>query len=120
MLTVMPQSHDNVLGVQGTGEVTDQDYHDILIPQLEELLKKFGKVRFLYYLDKDFTGWEMGAMWEDTKFGLRHKDEFEKMAVVGAPAWAAWAIKLFGYFMEGQAKIFSLEELQAAWDWVNS
>ncbi len=120
MLTIMPQSHDNVLGVQGTGKVTDHDYLNILIPQLEEVLKKYGKARFLYYLDEGFAGWEMGAMWEDAKFGLRHKDDFEKIAVVGGPKWVAWGTRLFSHFMEGQVKIFPPEELQAAWDWLNS
>ena len=85
MLAIMTQSHDNVIGVQGRGKVTDQDYLEVLIPKLEEVLKNYGKARFLYYLDKDFAGWEMGAMWEDAKFGLRHKDDFEKIAVVGGP-----------------------------------
>jgi hypothetical protein len=120
MLTVMPQSHDKVMGVQATGKVTDQDYHTVLIPQLEEVLKEYGKARFLYYLDEGFTGWELGAMWEDAKFGLQHKDDFEKIAVVGGPKWVAWATKLFSHFMEGQVKIFPPEELQAAWDWLES
>jgi hypothetical protein len=120
VITIMPQSHDNILGVQGTGKVTNQDYLDVLIPQLEEVLKKYGKARFLYYLDEDFTGWEMGAMWEDAKFGLKHKDDFEKIAVVGGPKWIAWGTKLFSYFLEGQVKIFAFEELQAAWDWLEA
>jgi hypothetical protein len=120
MITVMPPSHDNVLGVQATGKVTDQDYLTVLIPRLEEVLKKYGKVRFLYYLDEGFLGWELGAMWEDAKFGLRHKDDCEKIAVVGGPKWVAWATKLFSHFMEGQVKIFPPEELQAAWDWLEA
>ena len=120
MITIMSQSHDQVLGVQGTGRVTDQDYLEILIPRLEEILKKYGKARFLYYLDEGFTGWEMGAMWEDAKFGMKHKDDFEKIAVVGVPTWVAWGTRLFAHFMEGQVKVFPLEELPAAWDWLNS
>ena len=120
MVTIMPQSHDNVLGVQGTGKVTEDDYQNVLVPHLEAILKKYGKVRFLYYLDEDFTGWELGAMWEDAKFGLRHKDDCEKVAVVGGPKWVAWGTRLVSHFMEGQVKIFPLEELQAAWDWLES
>jgi hypothetical protein len=120
MIAIMPQSHDNVLGVQGTGKVTDQDYLDVLIPQLEEVLKKYGKARFLYFLDEEFTGWEMGAVWEDAKFGLKHKDDFEKIAVVGGPKWVAWGTKLFGHFMEGQVQVFPPKELQAAWEWLEA
>ncbi len=120
MLTVMSRSHDQVLGVQGTGRVTDQDYLEVLIPRLEEILKKYGKARFLYCLDEGFTGWELGAMWEDARFGLRHKDDFDKIAVVGGPKWAAWGTRLFAHFMAGQVQVFPLEELPAAWDWLNS
>jgi hypothetical protein len=120
MLTIMEPSHDNIMGVQGTGKVTEADYQNVLIPKLDELLKNYGKARFLYYLDENFTGWELGAMWEDTKFGVRHKNDFEKIAVVGGPKWVAWGTKLFGYFVEGQVKTFPPEELQAAWDWLES
>ncbi len=120
MITIMSQSHDNVIGVQGTGKVTDQDYLNVLIPKLDEVLKQHGTARLLYYLDDNFSGWEMGAMWEDAKFGIKHKDDFEKIAVVGGPQWAVWGTKLFSHFMEGQVKVFPPEELQAAWDWLNS
>jgi hypothetical protein len=120
MLSIMPPSHHNILGVQATGKVTEGDYQDVLIPQLEGVLNKYPKARFLYYLDEGFTGWEMGAMWEDAKFGLRHKDDFEKIAVVGGPKWVAWGTNLFKYFMEGQVKVFPPEQLQEAWNWLES
>jgi hypothetical protein len=120
MLTIMPSSHDNIVGVQGTGKVTDQDYQQVLIPQLENVLKNHDKARFLYYLDDNFAGWELGAMWEDTKFGMRHKNDFDKIAVVGGPKWVAWGTKLIGHFMEGQVKTFSPKELKSAWDWLES
>ncbi len=120
MLTIMSSSHDNIVGVQGTGKVTDQDYQQVLIPQLENVLKNHDKARFMYYLDDNFAGWELGAMWEDTKFGMRHKNDFDKIAVVGGPKWVAWGTKLIGHFMEGQVKTFPPEELQSAWNWLES
>ena len=120
MLTIMPQSHDHIMGFQGTGKVTEADYQKVLIPKLEELLKNYDQARFLYYLDDNFTGWEIGAMWEDAKFGVRHKDDFDKIAVVGGPKWVSWGTKLFSYVTEGQVKIFPPEDLQAAWEWLES
>ena len=120
MLAIMQESHDNILGVQGTGKVTEHDYQNVLIPRMEEILNNYDKARFLYYLDEGFTGWEAGAMWEDAKFGLRHKNDFDKIAVVGGPKWAAWGTKLVSHFVPGQVKIFALDELQAAWEWLES
>ena len=120
MLATMSQSHDNVIGMQGTGQVTDRDYLDILIPKLEEVLKTYGKARFLYYLDEDFAGWDVGAMWEDAKFGFRHRNDFEKLAIVGGPQWSIWSHQLFAHFMDSQVKFFAPEDLQAAWDWLQA
>jgi hypothetical protein len=78
-------------------------------------------VRFLYYLDEGFEGWEPEAMWDDFKVGvgkLRHI--FEKIALVGGPKWVKWAMELDNYLMKGEVKTFGVEQLQEAWDWIRS
>ena len=58
-------------------------------------------------------------MWDDASFGMKHKDQFEKIAVVGAPKWVEWGTKLGGHFMSGTVKTFPADQLQAARDWIN-
>lgn len=38
--------------------------------------------------------------------GRRHKDDFDRIAVVGGPKWVAWGTKLIGHFIEGQVRTF--------------
>ena len=45
-------------------------------------------------------------------------NDFEKVAIVGAPRWVEVMIKLLAPIMEGEARTFSGERLQEAWDWV--
>ena len=59
-------------------------------------------------------------MWDDTKFGLRHKDDFEKVAVVGGFKWINAVVKLFAYLMKGQVKTFPRDQLPEAWEWLKS
>lgn len=59
-------------------------------------------------------------MWDDVKYGGHDKDEFEKVALVGATKWVEWAVKISGYFMEGKVKTFPREQLPEAWDWIKS
>jgi hypothetical protein len=120
MLEIMSESQGNVLAVKAQDKLTEGDYRELFIPTLEALLQEHGKVRLLFLLDESFAGWELGALWEDAKFGLKHKDDFEKLAVVGGAKWVAWGTRLFAYFMEGQVKTFPLEELSAAREWIKS
>lgn len=52
-------------------------------------------------MDEDFQGWDLKAAWANTSLDLRYRREFEKIAVVGAPAWEEWCVRLASLFMKG-------------------
>jgi hypothetical protein len=120
MVTVLPGSDGKVLGIQASGKLTSKDYEEVMVPQLEELINKFGQARFLCYVDETFAGLEMGAMLDDAKFFLKHKNDLEKLAVVGAAKWIEVMTKLFAHVMTGEVKTFPGEQLAAAWEWIKS
>ena len=114
----MPESEGNIIGIRATGRLTASDYQEVLIPNLEALIKKHGKIRFLAFLDEGFTGHEPGAFWEDMKFFPRHQDDFEKVVIVGAPKRVEVMLKLLAPIMDGETRTFFSEQLQEAWDWI--
>jgi hypothetical protein len=59
MIKLMDGLPDHAMGVLATGKITEADYETILIPALEEKLKTNYKIRLLYYMDSDFTGFEL-------------------------------------------------------------
>jgi hypothetical protein len=120
MVKVLPGSDGNTLGIQVSGNLTSKDYEEVMIPKLEELINKHGKARFLCYLDEDFSGMEMGAMVDDAKFFLKHKDDLEKTAVVGAAFWIEMLTTMFAHVMQGEVKTFPGEQLDAAWEWIKA
>ena len=119
MFHILPESEGNILGLRATGKLTEQDYK-VLLPSLENLLKQHGKIRLLCILDEEFAGMEPGAMWEDAKFFFPHKDDFEKMAIVGGPKWIEVIMKLFAPLMPGEMRIFPPEHLAVAWQWLKA
>ena len=119
MFQVMPESAGNIMGVRATGKLTDQDYQ-FLIPDLEALITKYGKVRLLCFMDEAFAGLEAGAFWDDAKFFLPHRADFEKMAAVGGPKWVELAMKLFAPLLKGDYQTFSGDQLAEAWEWIKS
>jgi hypothetical protein len=118
MLEIMPESKGKVLWVRASGKLTDADYKEVFIPRLEALIKEHGKIRLLFLMEEDFQGWELGALWDDAKFGLQHLHDFEKIAVVGAPRWVDAVMKLFARLMDAEVRAMLREQLVEAWEWV--
>jgi hypothetical protein len=118
MIEVMPESQGNVAGVKVSGKVTTKEYEDVVIARLDAMIKEHGKARFMWYLDDNFQGAEAGAMWDDTKFGFKHRNDFEKLALVGGPKWMEWLTKLAAKVFSGETKTFTREQFQEAWDWL--
>ena len=118
MIEIMPESSGNIFGVKASGKLTHSDYRQILIPRLESLFEQHGKLNVLFLMDADFDGWELDAAWDDASYGLRHNADFGKLAIVGGPAWVEWCIKLAGFLMKGEIRVFSSQQVAEAWDWI--
>jgi hypothetical protein len=110
---------DNVLGFTATGEVTAEDYQAVLVPAIEEKLSSTKKVRLLYVLGEGFEGYTGAAAWEDAKVGLKHLTRFDRVAVVSDVDWIKHSVKVFGFVMPCEVRVFENDELQKAREWVS-
>lgn len=118
MVKQIPDLPDNVLGFRAKGTVTANDYESVIIPAVEALFSRQSKVRFLYHLGEDFSGFEAAAVWDDAKLGLKHLAGWEKMAVVSDVEWIRAGIKVFGLAIPGHVRVFHNRELAEATRWV--
>ena len=118
MLEILPDSGGNLLAVMAHGEVTHQDYVEVLIPRLEKIMDQHGKARLLYAFADDFTGFTLGAMWDDGAFGLTHLSSFERVAVVTDVGWLRGAVTMFGPLMSGPVRLFPAADLAGARSWI--
>src|SRR5262245_39079076 len=104
MLEMIPALPDNVIGIVDQREEAESDYTDVLEPAVKSALEKHDKIRMLYVLGKDFTGFSGGAMWEDGKVGMGHLTKWEKIALVTDKDWMRHSIDVFGYVIPGKVK----------------
>ena len=58
--------------------VSGTDYEEVLIPVVDAALKRHKKLRLIYELESDITGFAPGAMWDDMKLGVGHLSAWEK------------------------------------------
>lgn len=117
MIEIMPESTDRMLAVKASGTLTDDDYNTIWIPALETIIRNYDVANALLYMDIDFEGWDMKAMWDDAKFGLRHRNDFKRIAIVGGPNWVRWGVKLGEMLMDCELRLFEPEQLKEAIAW---
>lgn len=118
MIKSMSELPANVVGLTASGQVTAQDYETVVIPAIEGALKDHDKIRLLYHIGPEWTGFTAGAMWDDTKVGLSHMAAWEKIAVVTDVEWIRAGIKFFGFTITGLVRIFGNDQLDEAIDWV--
>lgn len=94
-----------------------EDY-DHFVPQIEKIMESRDKINLLIIL-KDFNGLTAGALWEDAKFGIRHFDDIQRLAIVGDTAWQKAMLSFVKPFTRAEVKYFNLSSLEQAENWIN-
>jgi len=120
MIKVLPESKENILVLRAVAKLTDQDYKDVLIPRLESIIREHGKARLLLDMGDVFRGWEAAALWDDALFGLAHRNDFEKMGVIGGPGWVEWGMKLAAVVVGGELRNFPPGKREEALNWIKA
>ncbi len=105
-----------LLEVRISGKLTKEAYEK-LVPVVDRQIKESGKVRILLVLD-DFHGWTLGALWEDTKFDLKHWKDIERLAIVGETKWEAGMAVFCKPFTTAKIKYFDHAKLDEARKWI--
>jgi hypothetical protein len=118
MLKLMNDLPENVVGISAEGKITGTDYETVLIPELEKKLKTNKKIRMLYQLGKGFTGFDLSAMRDDAKMGMKHLSAWDRIALVSDHEMINSFAKFFGYLMTCELRIFKNDELEAAKKWI--
>ena len=79
------ENNGKLLTIHVSGKLVKADY-DQFVPEVERLIRQHGKLRMLFDMT-GFHGWNVGAAWEDFKFGIEHFADIERLAMVGEKQW---------------------------------
>ena len=108
---------DGFLLCRASGVLTHQDYA-AAVPELENALELAkAPVRLMISLE-NFHGWEIGALWDELRFGATHGRDFSRVAVVGERALEEWGTRLSKPFVKAEMRYFGHGERQAAEAWL--
>ena len=116
MITPLPQTTDRLLGFRLSGQLHNEDYR-AFVPVLEAAIAKSGKIRLLAQFEH-FHGWDVHALWDDTKFSAKHCADVEKLAIVGDRVWEKWMAVVCKLFTLAKVEYFDAKDIDRAWAWV--
>jgi len=116
MFQEIPVHQDNIFAFRATGRLSHADYQAFL-PRIEELIARHGRISLFLELE-GFRGWELEAAKDDFRFGVQHRDAFERIALVGDSGWERWMTLMARPFMKGEIRFFARDRAQDAWDWL--
>jgi hypothetical protein len=119
MLQFINDLPPHVVGIHAIGEVTKEDLDKVLIPRIDELVKKQGEINYLLVLETDVQNFTAGAWWNDIKTGIKHFTKWNKIAVVSDQKGVEWFSDMFRFFIPGKSKGFALTELDEAVKWIS-
>jgi hypothetical protein len=105
-----------LLEVKASGKLSKQDYEHFE-PAVAGLMGTAGKIKILFVMH-DFHGWDLGAVWEDTKFAMKHCRDIEKIAMVGESAWEKWMATICKPFTMSKIKYFEAGQADEARQWL--
>ena len=105
-----------VVSVKASGKLSKKDYEKF-VPEMEKFIEQHGKIRILFEMH-DFHGWDMGAMWEDLKFDLKHFSSIERLAIIGESKWQEWMSKFCAPFTTAKIRYFTYDQTDDASQWV--
>lgn len=108
-LRLNEENNGKLLTIHVTKLIKD-DYAEF-VPTFERLVQQHGKLRVLFDMT-DFHGWELSAAWEDTKFGIKHFADIDRLAMVGAKAWQHGMAIFCKPFTGAQVRYFVLAQTQ--------
>ena len=117
MSAILEPHDDRLLLLRISGELKKSEL-DAVESEFVQKIAGAGTVKLLVLLE-NFAGWERGEQWGDTDFFFSHRDDFEKIAVVGHPGWEAPVLAFTGAGLrKGPVKFFPETDESEARAWL--
>lgn len=71
------------LSLKAVGKLTHEDY-DTINPLIDSALEGVEDPKVTVFIDgSELEGWELRAAWDDFRLGLKHGNQFNKIAIFG-------------------------------------
>ena len=119
MINKIENKYTNIVAFEFSGEVTKDEFDQVIIPQVEGLIEKVDKINLVYVLNTELKNFTAGAWWEDAMLGLGNLTKWHKSAIVTDNENIQKFTDAFSVVMPGEFKGFDKNQLEEALKWAS-
>ena len=120
MFTILDDFPNEVLAISATGKIEARDYDKVLVPALDDRLKRHRPVKVFIHLGPAYEGIKPSAMVEDARVGLQHLKDWGRIAVVTDAAGMRDMVNLTRMFLKRPLKLFFNADYDKAKAWIST
>jgi stage II sporulation SpoAA-like protein len=121
MIERLDDMPEGTIGFRAKGELTRDDYENVLLPEFRETIDRGDDVRLVFQLGPGFEKFTPGALLADTKsgltLGLGHLSSWKRTALVTDVDWVRHTVEMLGWMTPGEVRLFKHNELTDAKLW---
>lgn len=119
MIHHLPDLPTNIVGFKAIGEITEVDFSETVMPKVQALIDKTGKLNYLLVLETSVKNFTLGSWIKDAMMGIKHLTKWNRAAIVSDVEAIRTFTNFFSYLMPGEFKGFEHKDLDRAIDWVS-
>ncbi|MBC7552892.1 MAG: STAS/SEC14 domain-containing protein [Taibaiella sp.] len=108
----------DVVGFRATGQITKEDFDNVLLPAVNALAERKGDIKYMLILDTDISNLTPGAWFDDIKMGLMHLLKWRKMAIVTDQPGVNKMTDMAAHILPGEVKSYTIAETEEAKKWL--
>ena len=120
MIEVIQGTPPGVQAFRAVGEVTVQDYRQVVEPAARATIAARQKIRAVFVIGPECTGYSRGAKVEDLKLGIADLRHLKRAAVVSDQAFVHNAVRKVRWMVPTKLKLFGMSQLDEAMRWAAS
>ena len=117
MIKELKDTPNTMVGFIASDEVTKEDFDKVVLPAVNELVKRTDKLNYLLVVDTPLKNFTIGAWLRDAMVGLNNINKWNRAAIVTDSEGIKWFTELFSKVVPGEFKGFSNSELDRAISW---
>jgi len=111
---------ENMVGFRAVGEITADDFDQIVLPAVKDIVEKTGQLNYMLVIDTSLENFTAGAWIKDAILGIKNLTKWHRAAIVSDSVAIKKFTDFFSVLIPGEFRGFDHESLQDAIDWTSS
>ena len=118
MITHIVDLPSNIVGFKATGVVTENDFKEVVLPTVKQLVKKTDQLNYMLVLDTSVKNFNAAAWVNDTLMGIKYLTNWNRAAIISDLKAVKTFTDIFSKVMPGEFRVYEHKDQQEAVDWV--